>query len=110
MTIATAAAVERLLHGRLDHEATAPLTEDDAGLTLEQAYAIQREVERALVARGERVIGWKVGFTSAALQESFGVSEPVMGFLLGLAWRRAVTRSRWRDSLGRRWRWSSRSS
>ena len=83
MTIATAAAVERLLHGRLDHEATAPLTEDDAGLTLEQAYAIQREVERALVARGERVIGWKVGFTSAALQESFGVSEPVMGFLLG---------------------------
>jgi 2-keto-4-pentenoate hydratase len=83
MPVAVSAAVERLLHGRATHRNTAPLTEEDAGLTLEQGYAIQREVERALAAGGEQVIGWKVGFTSAALQESYGVSEPVLGFLLG---------------------------
>jgi 2-keto-4-pentenoate hydratase len=83
MPIAIPAAVERLLHGRLDCEATAPLTEDAPDLKLDEAYAIQREVERALVSRGERVVGWKVGFTSPALQESFGVTEPVFGFLLG---------------------------
>jgi 2-keto-4-pentenoate hydratase len=83
MPIATLTAVERLLHGRLDHEATTPLTEDAPELTLEQAYVIQREVERALLSRGERVIGWKVGFTGAALQEAYGVSEPVLGFMLG---------------------------
>ena len=29
------------------------------------------------------MIGWKVGFTTAALQERHGVTEPVLGFLLG---------------------------
>jgi 2-keto-4-pentenoate hydratase len=82
MAITTAAAVERLLHGRLDHEATAPLTADMPALTLTEAYAIQRDVERALVSRGGRIVGWKVGFTTSALQEAYGVSEPVLAFLL----------------------------
>jgi 2-oxopent-4-enoate/cis-2-oxohex-4-enoate hydratase len=51
-------------------------------MTLEQGYAIQRALEKALVERGDRVVGWKAGFTNAALQESYGVSEPVLGFLL----------------------------
>lgn len=83
MTLPVPAIVERLLHGRLAHEATAPPSETAPDLTLEEAYAIQENVERALTARGERVIGWKVGFTTAALQETYGVSEPVRGFLLG---------------------------
>ena len=52
MAITTAAAVERLLHGRLDHEATPPLTVDAPDLSLVEAYEIQREVERALVSHG----------------------------------------------------------
>jgi 2-keto-4-pentenoate hydratase len=87
MAIAIGAAVARLLRGRLEHEATAPITEDAPDLTLEQAYAMQREVERALVARGERIAGWKVGFTTAHLQAAYGVSEPVLGFLLGSGFR-----------------------
>jgi len=83
MPIAIPTAVERLLRGRLAREAMTPLTEEAPELTLEQAYAIQRDLEHALVARGERVIGWKVGFTSPALQETYGVSEPVLGFMLG---------------------------
>lgn len=60
----------------------APLTETDPGLSIQQAYAIQGALEQALIAQGERVIGWKAGFTSPALQESYGVHEPVGGFML----------------------------
>src|SRR5262249_60162947 len=82
MGLTTAAAVDRLLRGRLDHEPTAPLTEDKPELTLTEAYAIQRDVERALVSRGGRIVGWKVGFTTSSLQEAYRVSEPVLAFLL----------------------------
>jgi len=79
----SAALVEHLLRGRLGREAASPLTETTPDLTLDQAYALQRQLEQALVGHGERVIGWKVGFTTAALQERHGLSEPVLGFLLG---------------------------
>jgi 2-keto-4-pentenoate hydratase len=79
----TSALVEHLLAGRQARQAWPPVGEKAPGLTIEQAYALQRELEQALVARGERVVGWKVGFTTAALQERYGVTEPVLGFLLG---------------------------
>jgi len=82
MPIPVSTAGDRLLRGRVAPEAMTPLTEEAPDLTVQQAYAIQRELEQALLARGERVIGWKVGFTSPALQESYGVSEPVAGFML----------------------------
>jgi 2-oxopent-4-enoate/cis-2-oxohex-4-enoate hydratase len=79
----TAALVEHLLAGRLGRQATAPLSESTPDLTLEQAYGLQRQLEQALVGRGDRVVGYKVGFTTAALQERHGVTEPVLGFILG---------------------------
>jgi 2-keto-4-pentenoate hydratase len=82
MPVTPAAAVERLLAGRLSREPMVPFTEETPELDLNEAYAIQRRLEEALVARGERVIGWKVGFTSPAVQEAFGVGEPVLGFML----------------------------
>jgi 2-keto-4-pentenoate hydratase len=75
--------VEHLLEGRLGRRPVSPLSESSPDLTLEQAYGLQRQLEQALVGRGERVVGWKVGFTNAALQERHGVSEPVLGFMLG---------------------------
>jgi 2-oxopent-4-enoate/cis-2-oxohex-4-enoate hydratase len=78
----TTALVEHLLKGRLGHAAVRPVGELVRDLTLEQAYALQRELEQALIERGERVVGYKVGFTTAALQERYGVTEPVLGFLL----------------------------
>jgi 2-keto-4-pentenoate hydratase len=51
-------------------------------LTLTEAYAAQDRLREALVGRGERVAGWKAGFTSKAGQESWQVSEPVCAFLL----------------------------
>ncbi|MFI5326407.1 MAG: hypothetical protein ACHQ7H_09260, partial [Candidatus Rokuibacteriota bacterium] len=78
----TAALVEHLLKGRLGRAAVSPVGELAPDLTLEQAYALQRQLEQALVGRGERVVGYKVGFTTAALQERHGVTEPVLGFML----------------------------
>ncbi len=54
-------------------------------LTLEQAYAIQLGVIERRCARGERQIGWKVGLTSAAIQQQFGFHEPVFGCILDSA-------------------------
>jgi len=75
--------IEHLLAGRLGRRPASPLSETVPDLTLERAYALQRELEQALIGRGERVVGWKVGFTTAALQERHGVTEPVLGFMLG---------------------------
>jgi len=55
--------------------ASRPLSEPDA-------YVIQDELRKALVARGEKVIGWKAGFTNKATQTAFGATDPVCGFLL----------------------------
>jgi 2-keto-4-pentenoate hydratase len=82
MPIVVGDAAQRLVRNRASREAAPPLSETAADLTLEQAYAVQRALETALVERGDRVVGWKAGFTNAALQETYGVSEPVLGFLL----------------------------
>ena len=82
MPIVVSDAVQRLVRNRASREAAPPLSETAPDLTLAQGYAIQRALEQALVARGDRVVGWKAGFTNATLQESYGVAEPVLGFLL----------------------------
>lgn len=52
------------------------------GMTVEDGYRIQRAIIEAKVARGERVVGKKIGLTSRANQDVFGVREPVYGQLL----------------------------
>jgi 2-keto-4-pentenoate hydratase len=51
-------------------------------LALTEAYALQDRLREALVSRGERVAGWKAGFTNRAGQEAYEVTEPVCAFLL----------------------------
>src|SRR5579883_471578 len=52
-------------------------------LSLDDAYRIQLGlVEREAADPARRRIGWKVGLTSPAIQEQFGVHEPVFGCLL----------------------------
>jgi 2-oxopent-4-enoate/cis-2-oxohex-4-enoate hydratase len=83
MPIAIDAAVDHLLQSRDGHRPVAPLSEKHPELSLVDAYSVQRALEQALVLRGERVIGWKAGFTNAAIQGQYGVTEPVLGFMLG---------------------------
>ncbi len=51
-------------------------------LTVERAYDIQLALIDRRVAAGEKHIGWKVGLTSAAIQQQFGFHEPVFGCIL----------------------------
>jgi 2-keto-4-pentenoate hydratase len=55
---------------------------DLGNLTLPEAYKIQDQVLAARVANGERIVGWKVGCTSRAIQQQFGLSQPISGRLL----------------------------
>jgi 2-keto-4-pentenoate hydratase len=60
----------------------APLTSTYDGLSVDDAYAIQLLQIRGRVADGVSVIGYKVGLTSAAMQQQMGVYEPDFGHLL----------------------------
>ena len=57
------------------------LTEAYPDLTLDDGYAIQDEVTRRRIARGEHQIGAKLGLTSRAKAVQMNVSEPVYGRL-----------------------------
>ena len=60
----------------------APPTSTFPDLTLDEAYAAQLlQIERRL-ASGRRVVGHKIGLTSAAMQELLGVDQPDYGHLL----------------------------
>lgn len=51
-------------------------------MTAADGYQVQRAIIAKKVARGARVVGKKVGLTSRANQDVFGVHEPVYGQLL----------------------------
>jgi 2-keto-4-pentenoate hydratase len=51
-------------------------------LTMRQACQVQLGLLDRYAARGDRQAGWKIGLTAPVIQAQFGVTEPVMGFLL----------------------------
>ncbi len=73
--------------GALDEAETsrtpiAPLTERFPSLTLQDAYAIQQKNINARSARGERIVGHKIGLTAETMQKLFGVDEPDYGHIM----------------------------
>jgi 2-oxo-hept-3-ene-1,7-dioate hydratase len=52
------------------------------GITMEDAYAISTEVADRKIAGGAKLIGYKVGLTSKAMQRSSQIDEPDYGHLL----------------------------
>lgn len=81
---------------RLDKAATecapvGPLTGD--GLDgVETAYQVQSELVRLRIARGERLVGGKLGLTSKAKQRAMGVDKPLYGLVTGGMARPSGTR------------------
>ena len=51
-------------------------------ITVEDAYAVQKEWVRRKIAEGRRTIGHKIGLTSRAMQRSSNITEPDYGVLL----------------------------
>jgi len=49
----------------------------------DDAYAIQHEILRLKLSRGERLAGLKCGLTSHAKMRQMGVDTPVFGFVVG---------------------------
>ncbi|MBT3700387.1 MAG: 2-oxo-hepta-3-ene-1,7-dioic acid hydratase [Alphaproteobacteria bacterium] len=51
-------------------------------ITIEDAYAVQRELVALKCAEGRKIVGHKIGLTSRAMQMSVGINEPDYGALL----------------------------
>lgn len=60
----------------------APLTDATPDMSPAEAYAVQEEFVARLLADGGEVVGYKLGLTSAAMQEMLGVHEPDYGPVL----------------------------
>ncbi|SDV46132.1 2-keto-4-pentenoate hydratase [Chitinasiproducens palmae] len=59
----------------------APLRETFPGISVDDAYAIQRHNTERRLAAGARRIGVKIGLTSLAVQKQLGVDQPDFGVL-----------------------------
>src|SRR5688500_769020 len=73
-----AARLQKAMDGR---EAMRPASALHAGLTLEDAYAIQETWVEQQVAAGRRPVGYKLGLTTEASQRTLGTDRPIYGVL-----------------------------
>lgn len=56
-----------------------PITDDIPDFDLADAYRVSAAIMRARVARGERPVGWKIGFTNETIWDAYGVHAPIWG-------------------------------
>ncbi len=71
----------RLDEAAQTHVPIPPLSETEGLTSVERAYAIQTRWTDMRTARGEKVLGRKIGLTSKAIQEQLGVDQPDYGNL-----------------------------
>lgn len=57
------------------------ITDDHPDMDFDDAYAVQNQIRARKIARGEHIVGYKMGLTSRAKMEQMGVDSPVYGFL-----------------------------
>jgi len=73
---------ERLLKAEESCISVGPLTEEWPELDIPTAYQVQLKVLEQKLARGQKVVGMKIGLTSNAMQHMLGVNEPDYGHVL----------------------------
>ena len=56
-----------------------PFTDEDPSLGMADGYAIQQELVTLVLADGDRIVGYKVGATSKAMQRVIGIDSPDYG-------------------------------
>jgi len=57
------------------------LTLQHPEMGMDDAYAIQNEIYRAKLRQGRKVVGWKIGLTSKAMQSALNIDIPDSGIL-----------------------------
>jgi 2-keto-4-pentenoate hydratase len=88
---------EAFLQIHLSKKLDPPVEFDLDMLSIDDAYEVQRRVIAAREARGEQVVGHKVGCTSKAIRQQFGLSEPICGRLMAPHIRYGNTVLDWND-------------
>lgn len=85
MTVGSGWTVERAARALLAAEDSrtdrGPITDEWPELDLVTAYAVQDETLRLRLARGEHLIGVKLGLTSRAKQQRMGIDTPLVAWL-----------------------------
>lgn len=83
MPVTDAAGKARALYeARRTRTPIPPFTDADPSLDMADGYAIQRELVPLLLADGDRIVGYKVGVTSKAMQRMIGIDSPDYGPVL----------------------------
>ncbi|MFC4040358.1 2-keto-4-pentenoate hydratase [Dactylosporangium siamense] len=77
----TSPAAQRLLDATRTATPCAPVRDLIGAQDIAAAYAVQRELTLDRRRRGARVVGRKIGLTSAAVQRQLGVDQPDFGVL-----------------------------
>lgn len=72
---------ERLIHARTKNSPIAPLTVDHPEITVADSYQISQIVFEKRLKTGAKLIGRKIGLTSAAVQKQLGVDQPDFGYI-----------------------------
>ncbi|MEH7107069.1 2-keto-4-pentenoate hydratase [Bacillus sp. JJ1764] len=75
-------AAARLMEAEERKKVIEPLTVTYPGITVDEAYLTQLEIVQRRVAKGAKIVGKKIGATSKAIQNMFGVNQPDYGHLL----------------------------
>jgi 2-oxo-3-hexenedioate decarboxylase len=71
----------RLLDGWQAHRQLPPFSRTEPGFDVARAYAVSTALHRERLARGDRPIGRKIGFTNRTIWPEYGVYEPIWGFV-----------------------------
>ncbi|MBU2980934.1 2-oxo-hepta-3-ene-1,7-dioic acid hydratase [Lentibacter algarum] len=76
------AAAQALYEAEQTSEQIGVLSQQYPGITMDDAYAIQAGLVALKQAKGDEVIGWKIGLTSRAMQMALNIDIPDSGVLL----------------------------
>jgi 2-oxo-3-hexenedioate decarboxylase len=70
---------ERILGAASAVSSIPPITRELPDFDLADAYRVSAEIVRRRIARGERPVGWKIGFTNRTIWDEYGVHAPIWG-------------------------------
>jgi len=73
---------DELYDALINRKTISPLTSRGFDISIVDAYHIQQRVLATRIAKGEKIIGKKIGVTSKVVQNMLDVHQPDFGYLL----------------------------